>query len=152
MRFFISIQAIAIAIFASALVDAKFVQRQDVSATTSSHPAVTTMPVTSQDGTTIYAEGIGNKDGPHLILAHGYPASAAAFDKLFFDENVNSKVYMVNNFLQIVHGSYRLIVHESGRFVMTLVVTVEPTNRRLQSSIPLIATLKTYKLLSLHSA
>jgi hypothetical protein len=107
MRFSISCQAIAVAILISAFVDAKSIQGRDASATAASHPAVTTMPVTSQDGTTIYAEGIGNKDGPHLILAHGYPASAAAFDKLFFDENVNSKVYMVKAF-------FRLFIEATG--------------------------------------
>jgi hypothetical protein len=57
--------------------------------------SIETMRVVSQDGTVIYGEGIGNHHGAHLLLAHGFAASAEFFDALFQDCSLTSKLYMV---------------------------------------------------------
>jgi hypothetical protein len=90
MRAFISL--LAAALFTVPLANAN-VARADK--TTTSHGALTTMRVVSQDGTIIYGEALGNKSGPHLILAHGFAASAVVFDSLFEDESLISKIFMV---------------------------------------------------------
>ncbi|GLB40605.1 putative alpha beta-hydrolase [Lyophyllum shimeji] len=49
----------------------------------------------SRDGTKIYAEATGNKNGPHVIFAHGLACTNAAFDPLFNDRSMTSSLYMV---------------------------------------------------------
>ncbi|KAF8072112.1 alpha/beta-hydrolase [Lyophyllum atratum] len=49
----------------------------------------------SKDGTKIYAEATGNKNGPHVIFAHGLACTNAAFDPLFNDKSMTSALYMV---------------------------------------------------------
>ncbi|KAF5381995.1 hypothetical protein D9615_004206 [Tricholomella constricta] len=51
--------------------------------------------LTSKDGTKIYAEATGNRNGPHVIFAHGLACTNAAFDPLFSDKAMTSKLYMV---------------------------------------------------------
>ncbi|KAG6909979.1 hypothetical protein DXG01_013979 [Tephrocybe rancida] len=49
----------------------------------------------SRDGTAVYAEATGNKNGPHVIFAHGLACTNAAFDPLFNDAKLTSSLYMV---------------------------------------------------------
>ncbi|EED77890.1 predicted protein [Postia placenta Mad-698-R] len=51
--------------------------------------------LTSSDGTTIYAEAIGDPRNPAVVLAHGMCLSAAAFDGLFRDKRLLDKLYLV---------------------------------------------------------
>lgn len=53
------------------------------------------LTLTSKDGTKIYAEATGNKNGPHVIFAHGLACTNAAFDPLFNDKSMTSALYMV---------------------------------------------------------
>lgn len=50
----------------------------------------------SKDGTSIYAEAIGNPNNPHVILVHGLSLSASTFNNLFKDERLLEAVYLVS--------------------------------------------------------
>ncbi|CCL98031.1 uncharacterized protein FIBRA_00024 [Fibroporia radiculosa] len=49
----------------------------------------------SSDGNSIYAEAIGDPKNPPIVLIHGFGLSAAALDKLFFDDRLVERFYLV---------------------------------------------------------
>ncbi|KAG1730533.1 Alpha/Beta hydrolase protein [Suillus paluster] len=51
--------------------------------------------VTSPDGCKIFAEGIGNLEGPTVVLIHGFTLSTVVFNNLFEDDQLLSKLYLV---------------------------------------------------------
>ncbi|KAG2125788.1 Alpha/Beta hydrolase protein [Suillus clintonianus] len=51
--------------------------------------------VTSSDDCQIFAEGIGNLDGPTVVLIHGLGLSTVVFNNLFGDDQLLSKIYLV---------------------------------------------------------
>ncbi|KAG0702269.1 alpha beta-hydrolase [Suillus ampliporus] len=51
--------------------------------------------VTSPDGCKIFAEGIGNLEGPTVVLIHGLSLSTVVFNNLFEDDQLLSKLYLV---------------------------------------------------------
>ena len=52
--------------------------------------------LSSNDGTPIYAEAIGNPENPHVVLAHGLNLSSATFNNLFEDKRLLENVYLVS--------------------------------------------------------
>jgi hypothetical protein len=53
--------------------------------------------VTSEDGTRIFTEARGNRDGPHMILAPGFSTTARYLDPLFNEPLLYEKFYMVRH-------------------------------------------------------
>ena len=51
--------------------------------------------VHSADGTPIYAEAVGDHTNVHVVFVHGMSFSGAAFDSVFGDKTLLSKLYMV---------------------------------------------------------
>lgn len=51
--------------------------------------------LTSSDGTTIYADAVGNTEGPNMIFVHGHSLSAAVFDDIFKAEKYSQNFFFV---------------------------------------------------------
>ncbi|KAI0034468.1 alpha/beta-hydrolase [Vararia minispora EC-137] len=51
--------------------------------------------LTSKDGTTVYADAIGDPSKPHVVFIHGASLSGAVFDHIFQDPRYQSQLYLV---------------------------------------------------------
>jgi hypothetical protein len=49
----------------------------------------------STDGTTIYADAVGNPANPSIVFTHGFALSAAVFNTLFENPRLLEKFYLV---------------------------------------------------------
>lgn len=63
---------------------------------TNPQTVTTSKLVKSADGTTIYADAVGNPQNPSLVFVHGFALSGAVFDRLFSNTKLNSKYYLVS--------------------------------------------------------
>lgn len=59
---------------------------------------IATELVTSSDGSTIYAEAVGDPTHPALVLVPGYTLSTMVFDKQFHDPRLRNELYMESTF------------------------------------------------------
>lgn len=53
--------------------------------------------ITSEDGTAIYADAIGDPSKPQIVFIHGLCLSGAVFDDVFADVRYSSEFYMVRH-------------------------------------------------------
>ncbi|KAF8990565.1 alpha/beta-hydrolase [Cyathus striatus] len=52
--------------------------------------------IMSSDGTQIFASAVGNPRNPPIVFVHGYTLSAAVFDDLFKEQQLNSRYYLLS--------------------------------------------------------
>lgn len=88
MRFSLAIPVFLSIVLAQAEEALQVVSTSDVS-------KVLKIAIKSKDGLPIYVEATGNKNGPHVIFAHGFACTTSAFDPLFQDKALLSSLYMV---------------------------------------------------------
>jgi pimeloyl-ACP methyl ester carboxylesterase len=50
---------------------------------------------TSQDGTRIYADAVGDPSNPAVVFVHGFTLAADVFDKLFRNSQLLRRIYLV---------------------------------------------------------
>ena len=54
--------------------------------------------MTSKDGTTIYADAIGDPSKPSLVFVHGYALSGDVFNNIFAEPKYREDHYLVRAF------------------------------------------------------
>ncbi|KAG1728786.1 Alpha/Beta hydrolase protein [Suillus lakei] len=89
--------------------------------------------VTSLDGCKIFAEGIGNLDGPTVVFVHGLGLSTVVFNNLFEDDQLLSKLYLVRYDMR-AHGRsgrpLNKIDYSSEKFAADFMAVVEGFERQ----------------------
>ncbi|KAG2352643.1 Alpha/Beta hydrolase protein [Suillus spraguei] len=89
--------------------------------------------VTSPDGCKIFAEGVGNLEGPTIILVHGLGSSTVVFNNFFKDDRLLSKFYLVRYDMRSHGRSGRPVDqsdYSSPKFAADFVAVVEGFNRQ----------------------
>lgn len=73
--------------------------------TMNSQPKLMSELIISSDGSTIYAEAIGNHTGQHIIFLHGFTLSSAVFDNIFFDTRYHKEYFLVSITETLIHAA-----------------------------------------------
>ena len=51
--------------------------------------------LTSADGSTVYAEAVGDPSKPHVVFLHGFSLSTVVFDCIFYNPRYAKEFYLV---------------------------------------------------------
>ncbi|KAG1805517.1 Alpha/Beta hydrolase protein [Suillus variegatus] len=89
--------------------------------------------VTSSDGCKIFAEGVGNLEGPTIVLVHSLGSSTIVFNNLFKDDQLLSKVYLVRYDMRSHGRSGRPVSqsdYSSQNFAVDFMAVVEGFHRQ----------------------